>query len=45
MPKLRTIAKYGFDLLLVLAPLAVVIYFLFDPGAFDAFLNWLARVL
>ena len=41
----RTIAKYGLELFIILAPLAVVIYFLFDPDAFDAFLNWLARVL
>ncbi len=45
MAKARTIAKYAIELLLIFVPLAVVIFFLFDPDAFNAFLNWLARVL
>jgi hypothetical protein len=40
-----TIARYSLDAALVLAPLLAVIYFLFDPDAFNAFLDWLMRVL
>jgi hypothetical protein len=43
MPPARTIVKYTFDALLILVPLAIVIYFLFDPDAFNAFLAWLVR--
>jgi hypothetical protein len=43
MPPARTVAKYTLDALLIFVPLAVVIYFLFDPDAFNAFLAWLVR--
>jgi hypothetical protein len=45
MPAPRQIAKYTLDALLIFAPLSGVIYFLFDPDAFNAFLNWLVRIL
>ncbi len=41
----RRIIKYTFDALLIFAPLAAVIYFLFNPDAFNAFSAWLVRVL
>jgi len=41
MPAARKIAKYSFEALLVLVPLAIVIYFLAYPDSFDASLNWL----
>jgi hypothetical protein len=37
--------RYGIDALLILVPLVVMTYFLFDPAAFNAFTAWLARVL
>jgi hypothetical protein len=43
MPPARTIVKYTFDALLIFVPLAIVIYFLFDPDAFNAALRWLVR--
>jgi hypothetical protein len=45
MPTARTIVKYAIDALMIFAPLAGVIYFLFDPAAFNTFLDWLVRVL
>ena len=36
--------RYGIDALLILVPLVVLMYFLFDPAAFNAFTAWLARV-
>jgi hypothetical protein len=45
MPAARTIVKYTIDALLIFVPLAAVMYFLFDPDAFNAFLAWLVRVL
>jgi hypothetical protein len=41
MAQTRKIVRYTFEALLVLVPLAVVIYFLAYPDMFDAFLNWL----
>jgi hypothetical protein len=38
-------AKYTLDTLLVVTPLVVMTYFVFDPAAFDAFTAWLTRVL
>jgi hypothetical protein len=40
-----TIAKYAIDALLIFAPLSGVMYFLFNPDAFNAFLAWLVGVL
>jgi hypothetical protein len=45
MPAPRTIVKYAIDVLLIFVPLSGVIYFLFDPQAFNACLDWLVRVL
>jgi hypothetical protein len=45
MPAGRTVIKYAFDVVLVFAPLSAIIYFLFDPDAFNAFLAWLVHVL
>jgi hypothetical protein len=33
------------DWLLVLTPMATVVYFLVHPGAFSAFMDWFARLL
>ncbi len=41
MAEVRKITKYTFDVLLVLVPLAVVIYFLAYPDKFNASLNWI----
>jgi hypothetical protein len=37
--------KIALDVLLILVPLAVVSYFLAFPEKFNAFLDWLVRVL
>ncbi len=44
MPPPRQILKYAIDSVLVVAPLSGILYFLFDPDAFNAFLDWLMRV-
>ncbi len=44
-PKKRKIIFYAVDLLLIFVPLGAILYFMFDPPAFDAFLNWLVSVL
>ena len=41
MAEIRKIARYSLETLLVLVPLAVVIYFLAYPDNFNAFLNWM----
>jgi len=41
MAEARKIAKYTLDVLLILVPLVVVIYFLAYPDKFNAFLNWM----
>ena len=41
MPEFRKVARYSLDILLVLAPLAVVLYFMAFPDRFDAVLDWL----
>jgi hypothetical protein len=41
----RHMAWYVFDALLVLVPLAIVIYFLTFPDKFDALLAWMVRTL
>jgi len=45
MPESRKIIRHSVDLLLVFVPLLVVLYFLFDPKAFDAFSAWLIKLL
>jgi hypothetical protein len=45
MQKKRPAIKYVIDALLILLPLVVMTYFLFDPAAFNAFTAWLVRVL
>jgi hypothetical protein len=45
MPKASKVVAYTRDALLVLVPLGVLLYFIFDPDAFDAFLAWIAKVL
>jgi len=37
----RKIIRYTLEPLLILIPLAIVIYFVAEPAAFDATLNWL----
>jgi hypothetical protein len=41
MAKVRKIAKYTLDVLLIGVPLSVVLFFLSRPDKFDAFLNWM----
>jgi len=45
MPEPRKVIKYTFDAALIFAPLSGMLYFLFDPAAFNAFLAWLVSVL
>ena len=45
MVKARKIARYTLEALVVLLPLAIVIYFVSYPDKFDAFLDWMVRVL
>ena len=40
-PKSRKIIFYSIDLLLIFVPLGGLLYFMFDPPAFDAFLDWM----
>ena len=42
---MTAIVKYTIDTLLVVVPLIVMTYFLFDPAAFNLFTAWLARVV
>jgi hypothetical protein len=35
--------KIAFDVLLIVIPLAIVIYFSTSPDAFNAFLDWMMR--
>jgi hypothetical protein len=37
--------RYTRDTLLIIVPLCVTMYFLFDPAAFNLFTAWLGRVL
>ena len=45
MPKASKAVRYSLEILAIAAPLAVMTYFLFDPDAFNAFMDWLFRVL
>jgi hypothetical protein len=45
MPNARKAARYGLEILAIAAPLAAMTYFLFDPDAFNAFMDWLIGVL
>ena len=45
MPEPRRIARYIIDVLLIFVPLSGMLYFLFNPAAFNAFLAWLVSVL
>jgi hypothetical protein len=44
-PKAFKIVIYTINLLLIFVPFGGMLYFMFDPDAFDAFLNWLVRML
>ena len=37
--------RHTLDTLLIIVPLIVMTYFLFDPAAFNLFTAWLARVV
>jgi len=41
MADTRKVVKYSLEALAILVPLAIVIYFVAEPAAFDAALNWL----
>ncbi len=43
-PKAFTIIIYAINLLLIFVPLGGMLYFMFDPDAFDAFLNWMVKL-
>jgi hypothetical protein len=45
MPDARKAFRYSLEILAIAAPLAAMTYFLFDPEAFNAFLDWLIRTL
>jgi len=45
MAESRNMVWYALDALLVLVPLAIVIYFIAFPDKFDAFLAWMVRTL
>jgi hypothetical protein len=45
MPNARKAVRYSLEILAIAAPLAAMTYFLFDPDAFNAFMDWLIRVL
>jgi hypothetical protein len=45
MPNASRIVRYSLEILAIVVPLAGMTYFLFDPDAFNAFLDWLLRVL
>jgi hypothetical protein len=45
MPDSRKITRTSLEVIAIVAPLSGMTYFLFDPDAFNAFLDWLMRVL
>jgi hypothetical protein len=45
MPEPRRIARHIIDVLLIFVPLSGMLYFLFNPASFNAFLAWLVSVL
>jgi hypothetical protein len=45
MSESRHALWYVLDALLVLVPLAIIIYFISFPDKFDAFLAWMVRTL
>ena len=45
MPDSRKIVRHSLEVLAIVAPLAGMTYFLFNPDAFNASLDWLLRVL
>ena len=45
MSESRHTLWYVLDALLVLVPLAIVIYFISFPDKFDAFMAWMVRTL
>jgi hypothetical protein len=44
MPAAKAV-RHSLEVLAIVIPLAVMTYFLFDPDAFNSFLDWLMRVL
>jgi hypothetical protein len=45
MPKAPRIIAHARDLLLIFVPLGALLYFMFYPDAFDAFLDWMVKLL
>jgi hypothetical protein len=44
-PAMPKSLKITLDVLLIVIPLVIVIYFLSNPDAFNAFLDWMMRTL
>jgi hypothetical protein len=43
MPDTRKAVRHTLEILAIAVPLAATTYFLFDPEAFNAFLDWLFK--
>jgi hypothetical protein len=44
VPDARKAIRHTLEILAIAIPLAAMTYFLFDPDAFNAFLDWLFRM-
>jgi hypothetical protein len=44
VPDARKAIRHTLEILAIAAPLAAMTYFLFDPDAFNAFLDWLFKI-
>jgi hypothetical protein len=44
MPHPRKVVRYTLEALLILIPLAALLYFMALPDQFDVFLDWLFRI-
>jgi hypothetical protein len=45
VPDARKAIRYTLEILAIAAPLVAMTYFLFDPDAFNVFLDWLFKTL
>jgi len=44
VPNPKKAVRYTLEILVIATPLAAMTYFLFDPDAFNAFLDWLFKI-